>query len=107
MSGVTINDSILKIDTINRLRKQGYKIHDAILEAGKRRFKPIMMTSLTTILALLPLLFIRGIGSDLQLPLALSIIGGLTVGTLASLYFIPILYYYVYNFLSKRSVRHQ
>lgn len=101
MSGITINDSILKVDTINRLRKQGYYLQDAIIEAGKRRFKPIMMTSLTTILALLPLLFIRGLGSDLQLPLALSIIGGLTVGTLASLYLIPILYYYVYNFSSK------
>jgi multidrug efflux pump subunit AcrB len=104
MSGVTINDSILKIDTINRLRKHGYNIQDAILEGGKRRFKPIMMTSLTTILALLPLMFIRGIGSDLQLPLALSVIGGLTVGTFASLYFIPIVYYYFYNSSSKSSV---
>ncbi len=97
VSGITINDSILKIDTINRLRKQGYKIKDAILESGKRRFKPIMMTSLTTILALVPLLFIKGMGSDLQLPLALSVIGGLTIGTLVSLYLIPIFYYYLYK----------
>ncbi len=102
MSGITINDSILKIDTINRLRKQGYNIQNAILEGGKRRFKPIMMTSLTTILALLPLMFIKGIGSDLQLPLALSVIGGLTVGTFVSLYFIPILYYYLNKLLSKK-----
>ncbi|MCK9290458.1 MAG: efflux RND transporter permease subunit [Bacteroidales bacterium] len=97
VSGITINDSILKIDTINRLRKQGYKIKDVILESGKRRFKPIMMTSLTTILALVPLLFIKGMGSDLQLPLALSVIGGLTIGTLVSLYLIPIFYYYLYK----------
>lgn len=95
VSGITINDSILKIDTTNRLRRQGICLHDAILEAGKRRLKPIMMTSLTTILALLPLLLIKGLGSDLQLPLALSVIGGLAVGTLASLYYIPILYYYL------------
>jgi len=95
MSGIIINDSILKIDTINRLRNQGYSLLRALMEAGKRRFKPIIMTSLTTILALLPFLFTSGLGADLQKPLALAVIGGMTVGTLVSLYFIPLFYYYL------------
>lgn len=95
MSGIIINDSILKIDTINQLRKQDYSLIRALAVAGQRRLKPILMTSLTTILALLPFLFISGIGADLQRPLALAVIGGMTIGTIVSLYFIPLLYYRV------------
>lgn len=95
MSGIIINDSILKIDTINRLHNSGMPILKALLVGGQRRLKPILMTSLTTILALLPFLFIEGIGSELQKPLALSVIGGMLVGTAVSLFFIPLGYYYV------------
>lgn len=95
MSGIIINDSILKIDTINKLIGEGNSLMKALLIAGNRRLKPILMTSLTTILALLPFLFTDGIGSDLQKPLALTIIGGMTIGTLVSLYFIPLFYYYL------------
>jgi len=95
MSGIVINDSILKIDTVNRLRKEGYSLLRALALGGKRRFKPIIMTSLTTILALLPFLFIKGLGADLQKPLALAVMGGMTVGTLVSLYYIPLFYYYL------------
>ncbi len=95
MSGIIINDSILKIDTINRLRNQGYSLMKALVVGGQRRFKPIIMTSLTTILALLPFLFITGLGADLQKPLALAVIGGMIVGTMVSLYFIPLFYYYL------------
>ena len=93
MSGVIINDSILKIHTINLLRKQGFKIEDAIKQAGKLRLKPILMTSLTTILALTPFLFMNGLGAELQKPLALTVIGGMIIGTFISLYFIPLMYY--------------
>jgi multidrug efflux pump subunit AcrB len=95
MSGIIINDSILKIDTINQLRQEGNSLLRALLEAGRRRLKPILMTSLTTILALLPLVFTTGLGAELQLPLALSVIGGMTFGTLVSLYFIPLFFYYL------------
>lgn len=95
MSGIIINDSILKIDTINRLRLEGYSTLRAIYIGGQRRLKPILMTSLTTILALVPFFFTSGMGSDLQRPLALSVIGGMMVGTLVSLYFIPLCYYYL------------
>ncbi|MBN2486780.1 MAG: efflux RND transporter permease subunit [Bacteroidales bacterium] len=95
MSGIIINDSILKIDTIKNLRQQGYPILRAIYTGGQRRLKPILMTSLTTILALVPFLFVSGMGSDLQRPMAYSIIGGMVTGTLVSLFIIPLGYYYL------------
>lgn len=95
MSGIIINDSILKIDTINQLRKQGVGLMKALVLSGHRRLKPIIMTSLTTVLALLPFLFMDGLGADLQRPLALAVIGGMMLGTLVSLYFIPLCYYYL------------
>lgn len=97
MSGIVINDSILKVDTFNRLRKQGYGTLRAILTGGDRRLKPIVMTSLTTILAILPFLFSGGMGNDLQRPLSLAIIGGMVFGTVVSVYFIPIFYYQIYR----------
>ena len=90
--GIIVNDSILKIDTINRMRKEGQSTQSAVVKAGELRLKPILMTSITTILALLPLLFSSGLGADLQAPLAVTVIGGLLVGTLCSVYMIPILY---------------
>jgi len=97
MSGIIINDSILKIDTINRMRKDGLPLMQAIEQAGHRRIKPIIMTSLTTILALVPFLWGTDLGSELQRPLALTVIGGMILGTLVSLYFVPLCYYYLYR----------
>jgi multidrug efflux pump subunit AcrB len=95
MAGIIINDSILKIDTINRLVRDGYKVIDAIHLGGKRRLKPIIMTSATTILAMVPFLWGNDMGSRLQQPLAITIIGGMAIGTFVSLFFIPMAYYYL------------
>ncbi len=96
MSGIVVNDAILKVDMMNRLKKdQG--IRAAIHGAGARRLKPILMTSITTILALLPILFASGLGAELQRPLAFAVIGGLVVGTVSSLYFIPLVYSLFYR----------
>ncbi|KAF2080132.1 efflux RND transporter permease subunit [Flavobacterium sharifuzzamanii] len=95
MTGVIINDSILKIDTINQLRKEGYSLLDAIHEGGRKRFKAILMTSLTSILAVIPMFFNNDIGSQLQKPLAYTITIGMIAGTFVSLYFIPLCYYYL------------
>ncbi|MDO5970752.1 efflux RND transporter permease subunit [Flavivirga aquimarina] len=95
MCGIIINDSILKVDTIIQLQRKGSSLMKALLVAGERRLKPILMTSLTTILALIPLLFSSGLGAELQAPLAISLIGGMLLGTLVSLYFIPLCYYYL------------
>jgi len=93
MAGIIINDSILKIDTINKQMDEGNSLVRSIFIGGQRRLKPILMTSLTTILAMTPFLFQKGMGAELQKPLALAIIGGMIVGTLVSLYFIPLMYY--------------
>jgi multidrug efflux pump subunit AcrB len=95
MGGIIINDSILKIDTINQLSKEGNSLIKSILLGGRRRLKPILMTSLTTILAMVPMLLTPGLSSELQKPLAVALLGGMTVGTLVSVYFIPLCYYYL------------
>ena len=97
ITGIVINDSILKVDTINRLRKEGMRIDEAILTAGSRRVKAILMTSLTTILAVAPFLAKGNMGADLQYPMTLVIIVGMTVGTLVSLFIVPALYRSVYR----------
>lgn len=95
--GIVINDSILKVDTINGLRKEGMELKRAIVEAGGRRLKAIVMTSLTTILAMLPSLSRGNMGADLQYPMSLVIIGGMIIGTAVSVYFVPIVYYEIYK----------
>ena len=99
MSGIIINDSILKIDTINHsphLKSGTHKgLIRAIMEAGQRRLRPIVMTSLTTILALLPFLSHGSMGAAIQYPLSLTLIIGMTIGTAVSLFFIPMLYYLI------------
>jgi len=104
MLGIMVNDAILKIDTINRLRVQfvalpefntKQSLEKALYQAGEIRLKPILMTSITTILALIPVVFSSGLGADLQRPLVFSVIGGLTIGTFTALYFVPLMYWFL------------
>ena len=98
MCGIIINDSILKIDTVNQLRRnEGYALMDAIHTAGVRRLKSIIMTAMTTILSVAPFLFGSDMGSLLQRPLSLALIGGMVIGTPVSLYFIPLVYWFYYK----------
>lgn len=97
MAGIVINDSILKIDTINRHRHEGMPLMEAIEKAGSERLMPIIMTSLTTIFSLLPFMSRGSIGADMQFPLSLAILIGMVVGTLVSIFFVPIVYYSIYN----------
>ena len=92
ITGIVINDSILKIDTINRLVRSGMEVEAAVHEAGHRRLKAILMTSLTTVLAVAPFLSRGNMGADLQYPMALVIIVGMTAGTLVSLFYVPTVY---------------
>jgi multidrug efflux pump subunit AcrB len=96
-AGIIINDSIIKIDTINRLRKAGHELQTAIHLGGIKRLNPIIMTSLTSILAVLPFLWGTGLGTSLQKPLALALIGGMLFGTMVSLFFIPLVYSFFYK----------
>ena len=96
VTGIVINDSILKIDTINKLRKAGMELREAVVTASSRRMKAILMTSLTTVVAVLPFLARGSMGADLQYPMSLVIIAGMVLGTLVSLFLVPALYYGVY-----------
>ncbi|MDR0939742.1 MAG: efflux RND transporter permease subunit [Mediterranea sp.] len=95
--GIVINDSILKLDAINVLRKGGTPLIEAIHEAGRRRLRPIIMTSLTTILAMVPLLFSSDMGSELQQPLSIAMIATMLIGTAVSLFIVPLLYWLIYR----------
>jgi multidrug efflux pump subunit AcrB len=91
MLGIIDNESILKIDAINRLRRS-MPLDEAIAKASEITFKPIFMTSLTNILALTPFLFDSSMAGDLQRPFVLAIIGGLSIGSFTSLFFVPLMY---------------
>lgn len=96
-SGIIINDSILKLDMINELRKQGVPLMEAIHTGGVKRLRAIIMTTLTTILAMVPLLFSFDLGSELQKPLAIGMIGTMVVGMLVSLFIVPVVYWAIYR----------
>ena len=95
--GIVVNDSILKIDSINELRKKGTPLFEAIHTAGIRRLRPIIMTSLTTIMAMVTLFFSSDMGSELQKPLAIAMVGSMLLGTLVSLFIIPLIYWFIYR----------
>lgn len=90
--GIVVNDSILKLDTIKRLRSQGYDLLTAVKMGGSQRFRPIIMTSLTTIFGLLPLAIGLGTGAELTRPLAIAVITGLIASTFLTLFIIPVIY---------------
>jgi HAE1 family hydrophobic/amphiphilic exporter-1 len=90
--GIAVNDAIVKVDTIRRLRATGLAGSEAILEASRLRLRPILMTSATTVLAMVPMAIGFGSGEQLQRPLAVTIIGGLTLTTLLTLFVTPTLY---------------
>lgn len=96
-TGIIINDSILKVDVMNQLRKEGLSLMEAIHEAGRRRLKAILMTSLTSIVCMVPLLFTNDLGSQLEKPLAIATIGGMLIGTPVSLFVVPLVYWWIYR----------
>jgi HAE1 family hydrophobic/amphiphilic exporter-1 len=90
--GIVVNDSIVKVDFINQARDLGMPLREAILEAGRVRLRPIVMTTVTTVLGLTPMAMGIGRGADLRAPLAIAVIGGLLVATLLTLIVIPVVY---------------
>ncbi|HEX9699470.1 MAG TPA: efflux RND transporter permease subunit [Acidobacteriota bacterium] len=92
LTGIIVNDAIVKIDTINRLRREGMPLRQAVLQGSALRLRPIVMTSVTTTCALIPMALGLGAGAELQRPLAIAIIGGESTGTLLTLLVIPVIY---------------
>ena len=101
LAGIAVNDSIILVDAINRFKRKGYQLKEAIINAGEQRLRPILMTSFTTILALLPLTFGFGDSAALRQPMALAVIGGLVTSTLLTLVVIPCVYYVFDRFVAK------
>jgi HAE1 family hydrophobic/amphiphilic exporter-1 len=97
LGGIVVNNAILLVDQTSRLARKGVHTQEALLEAGRRRLRPILMTTLTTILGLLPLALGIGEGSEAQAPLARAVVGGLIGSTLITLVLIPVIYSLFYH----------
>ncbi len=93
LAGIVVNNAIVLVDAVNRLRREeGLSKHDALIEAGKNRLRPILMTSATTVFGLMPMALGLGEGAELRAPLAITVIGGLAVATFLTLIVIPVVY---------------
>lgn len=92
LAGIVVNNGIILVDYINILRRKGAERYEAIIEAGKTRLRPILMTTLTTILGMIPLSLALGEGAEAQQPLAVVIIFGLLTSMLFTLFFVPVVY---------------
>jgi HAE1 family hydrophobic/amphiphilic exporter-1 len=92
LAGIVVKNAIILVDYANRLRKLGRSKIDALVEAGSVRMRPIFMTTLTTVLGLLPMAVGFGEGAEVRAPLAITLIGGLVVSTLLTLVVIPAVY---------------
>ena len=101
LSGIIVNNGIVFIDYVNQLRQAGFDKREALIQTGKTRLRPIIMTATTTILGLLALALGIGDGSEMLQPMAIVTVGGLIYGTFMTLFIIPILY----DLLQRKSVK--
>jgi hydrophobe/amphiphile efflux-1 (HAE1) family protein len=101
--GVIVNNGIVLVDYTNLLRKRGYGLEEACVEAARSRLRPILMSTLTTVIALVPMAFFPGEGAEMIQPISLTTLGGLTFGSLMTLFLMPTLYY-IFN--ARRDRRH-
>ncbi len=97
LAGIVVNNAIILIDTINGLRQEGHSITDAVVKSGEQRWRPILMTALTTILGLIPMALEQGPGVEIRAPLAITIILGLITSTVLTLVIIPTIYHLLYR----------
>ena len=90
--GIVVKNGIILVDYTNMLCKRGYKLYDAIQEAGRSRLRPVVMTSLTMILAMVPMALSRSMGYEMFSPMAITMIGGLLFSMLITLIIVPVFY---------------
>jgi len=99
--GIAVNDAIVKVATIRRLRAEGLGGRQAIMAASALRFRPILMTTVTTVLAMVPMGLGLGTGEQMQQPLAITIIGGLSIATFLTLFLTPFVYEMLHRITDK------
>ena len=92
LSGVVVNDSLVLVDYVNQKRKQGVSLKEAVYNAGGRRFRPVLLTSLTTFAGLMPLLFEKSTQAQFLIPMAVSLGFGILFATLITLFIVPVNY---------------
>ncbi len=105
LSGVVVNDSLLMIDRINQSRKNGEEVHESILKAGQRRFRPILLTSLTTFFGLAPMILETSTQARFLIPMAISLAFGILFATAITLLLIPTIYYVLEDFRNMLSLK--
>ncbi|HKY89995.1 MAG TPA: efflux RND transporter permease subunit, partial [Nevskiaceae bacterium] len=103
LAGIVVKNGIVLIDLVNRLRDEGRTVRQALIEGGRSRLRPIIMTTFTTLLGLLPMAIAGSEGAEVRRPMAITVIGGLTVSTLLTLVVIPVIYSLVTRDRSVRS----
>jgi HAE1 family hydrophobic/amphiphilic exporter-1 len=101
--GIVVKNAIVLVDFINLMRERGHELYDAIAISGRSRLRPVIMTSATTILGMLPLAISKGSGSELWSPMGISVIGGLVFSTMVTLVLVPV----VYAIFAKRGERNK
>ena len=95
--GTIVNNGIVLVDYTNLLRKRGYELEEACIEAARNRLRPILMSTLTTVISLAPMAFFPGEGSQSMQPISLTVFGGMTFGSLMTLFLMPTIYYIINN----------
>ncbi|MDR2537611.1 MAG: efflux RND transporter permease subunit [Treponema sp.] len=103
--GVIVNNGIVLVDYTNMLRKRGYPLHDACVEAAGNRLRPILMSTLTTIIGLVPMAFFPGEGSEMTAPIGKTVLGGLSFGTMMTLFLMPTIYFIMNRGSDKRKAK--
>jgi len=107
LAGVVVNNGIVLVDYTNLLRKRGLPIRTACVEAGGNRLRPILMTTLTTILGLLPIAVVESEGADLVKPISMTLLGGLSVSSFFTLFLVPVIYSFFNEISEKREIRRE
>ena len=105
LAGIVVNNAIVMVDYINQLRDGGMELREAVVEGGRTRLRPILMTALTTILAMVPLALGVGAGAEIRYPMARAVVGGLTTSTILTLVLVPVLYTIFENLADRRKER--
>ncbi len=105
--GIVVNNAIVLVDYTDILIQRGWGLREAVVEAGTKRLRPIMMTTLTTVLSLIPMAFSGGDGSEMSQPIGRAVMGGMSTGFIFTLIFIPVIYMIVETRREKYAAKHK